>query len=161
MKWLPFMSNFVLERMCMLIKSGVQTGKGFKEVHLTAVAKALLEHYSADVSSTQVYNHLRKWGLKWLTVPRLRDLRGAQWCENSKCILLKAEHYHGHVAVRTLSTSLTSIIPYLQNKHTFFESYDHPIDAEFLNSPIMNYNEMQTIFLFSLPWAQVRPLARL
>ena len=41
MKWLPFMSSFVLEKMWSLIKTGVRTDKGFKEVHLTVVAKAL------------------------------------------------------------------------------------------------------------------------
>ncbi|KAK1664555.1 hypothetical protein QYE76_052714 [Lolium multiflorum] len=60
-KWPPFMSSFVLEKMCALIKTGVRTDKGFKEVHLTAVVKALFEQCGVDVSSTQVYNHLRKW----------------------------------------------------------------------------------------------------
>jgi hypothetical protein len=41
MKWLPFMSSFVLEKMCGLIQSGVRTDKGFKEVHLNSVAKGL------------------------------------------------------------------------------------------------------------------------
>jgi site-specific recombinase XerD len=41
------------------------------------MAKALLEHCGADVSSTQVYNHLRKWRLRWLTMSRLRDVSGA------------------------------------------------------------------------------------
>jgi hypothetical protein len=62
MKWLPFMSSVVwLQKMCALIKSGVRTGKGFKEVHLTSVAKALFENCGVDVSSTQMYNHPRKW----------------------------------------------------------------------------------------------------
>jgi hypothetical protein len=73
MKWLPFMSTFILERMCTLIKSGIRTDKGFKEVHLTVVAKALMEHCGADVSSTQVNNHLRKWRLRWLTVKAPRS----------------------------------------------------------------------------------------
>ena len=93
------MSSFVLEKMCALIKSGVRTDKGFKEVHLIAVAKALMEHCGADVTSTQVYNHLRKWRIRWLTISRLRDLSGAQWCEDTKCILLESEHYHRHVEV--------------------------------------------------------------
>src|SRR4051794_25631305 len=37
MKWLPFMSSFVLEKMLSLIKIGVRTDKGLKEVHLTTV----------------------------------------------------------------------------------------------------------------------------
>ena len=52
MKWLPFMSSFVLEKMWSLIKTGVRIDKGFKEVHLTDVAKALYERCGVDVSST-------------------------------------------------------------------------------------------------------------
>ncbi|KAK1645962.1 hypothetical protein QYE76_063767 [Lolium multiflorum] len=92
MKWLPFMSIFVLEKMCSLIQSGVRTHKGFKEVHLNTVAKGLDDHCGVTVCSTQVYNHLRKWRERWLTISRLRDLSGAQWCEDTKCIVLEGEH---------------------------------------------------------------------
>jgi hypothetical protein len=57
------MSIFVLAKMCTLIKSSVKP-KGFKEVHLTAVAKALMEHCGVGVRSTQVYNQLRKWRVR-------------------------------------------------------------------------------------------------
>ncbi|KAK1609820.1 hypothetical protein QYE76_033493 [Lolium multiflorum] len=80
MKWLPFMSSFVLEKMCGLIQSGVRIDKGFKEVHMNSVAKGLAEHCGVSVCSTQ----------------------------------------------------------------------DHPKDAEFLNVPIANYDEMHTIFYFGL-----------
>ena len=39
MKWQPFLSMFVLNRLCGIIASGVRTDKGFKEVHLNTVAK--------------------------------------------------------------------------------------------------------------------------
>lgn len=39
MKWQPFMSMFVLNKMCELISSGIRTDKGFKEVHLNTVTK--------------------------------------------------------------------------------------------------------------------------
>jgi hypothetical protein len=58
------MSSFVLENMCEFIKSGVQTDKGFKEFHLTIMSKALLDHCGAEVSSTHVYYHLRKWRVR-------------------------------------------------------------------------------------------------
>jgi hypothetical protein len=35
------MSGFVLRHMCQLISTGVRTDKGFKEVHLNQVARAL------------------------------------------------------------------------------------------------------------------------
>jgi hypothetical protein len=60
MKWLPFQSTFILQKMCELIKTGIRTDKGFKEVHLVSVSKVLFEHCGAEVTSTQVYNHLRK-----------------------------------------------------------------------------------------------------
>ena len=95
MKWLPFMSSFVLKKMCDLIQSGMRTDKGFKEVHLNTVAKGLADHCGVTVCSTQVYNHLRKWRHRWLTISRLRDLSGAQWCEDTKCIILEGVHYCG------------------------------------------------------------------
>ncbi|KAK1687158.1 hypothetical protein QYE76_048006 [Lolium multiflorum] len=56
----------------------------------------------------------------------LRHLvNSAQWCEDTKCIVLEGEHYCGHVT-------------------------DHPKDAEFLNMPIANYDEMHNIFSIGL-----------
>ncbi|KAJ1271071.1 hypothetical protein BS78_06G100800 [Paspalum vaginatum] len=94
--------------MCQLISTGVRTDKGFKEVHLNQVAKA-------------VYNHLRKWRLKWIKVTKLRELSGALWDEENSMITLEEEHYNGHVQA-------------------------HPKDAEFLNKPITYYQQMMIIF---------------
>ena len=52
MKWEPFLSTFVLNKMCEIIKSGVRTEKGFKEVHLNNVAKKVFELCGIEVSST-------------------------------------------------------------------------------------------------------------
>jgi hypothetical protein len=67
MKWLRLMSGCILEEMCDLIKMSVRTNKGFKEVHLSVVVKALLEHCGTNVRSTQVYNHQRKWRVRCIT----------------------------------------------------------------------------------------------
>jgi hypothetical protein len=66
MKWLPFQSTFILQKMCELIKTDVCTNMGFKEVHLVSVSKVLFEHCGAKVTSTQVYNYLRKWRTRWI-----------------------------------------------------------------------------------------------
>jgi hypothetical protein len=79
--------------MCELIKTDIHTDKGFKEVHLVAVSKALFEHCEAVVSSTQVYNHMRKWRKRWIHISKLRDPSDAQWDEDSYTIVLKADHY--------------------------------------------------------------------
>jgi hypothetical protein len=44
MKLPGFMSSFLLEKMCALIKIDVRADNGFKNVLLTAVAKALHDH---------------------------------------------------------------------------------------------------------------------
>ncbi|CAM0902333.1 unnamed protein product [Alopecurus aequalis] len=49
MKWLSHMSTFVLKHMASLIRIGVRTDKGFKEVHLHACAKALFKHRGAEM----------------------------------------------------------------------------------------------------------------
>jgi hypothetical protein len=64
MNCLPFMLSFVLEEMCGLVKSDIRTDKGCKEIHLNVVAKVLFVHYGANISSIQVYNHLKKWRVK-------------------------------------------------------------------------------------------------
>ncbi|XP_073357761.1 uncharacterized protein [Aegilops tauschii subsp. strangulata] len=121
----PFLSTFVLNKMCEIIASGVRTNKGFKEVHLNLVAKQVFDFCGQEVTLTQVYNHLRKWRARWIQVSKLRDLSDASWDEDIFSILLEAEHYQGHVAA-------------------------HPKDAEFLNTPIQNYHKMQQIFSFGL-----------
>jgi hypothetical protein len=93
MKWLPFQLTFILRKMCDLIKTGVRTDKGFKEVHLVSVSKALFKHCGAEVTSTQVYNHLRKWRTRWIQINKLRDMSGAQWDEETCTIVLETDHY--------------------------------------------------------------------
>jgi hypothetical protein len=68
MRWVPLISTFMLDKMCELIKGGARTNKGFKEVHLIAMVKALFEHCGVEVRSTQLYNHLGKWRILWLQV---------------------------------------------------------------------------------------------
>ncbi|KAK3127416.1 hypothetical protein QOZ80_7AG0572990 [Eleusine coracana subsp. coracana] len=121
MRWTTAMSSFVLSRMCQLISTGVRTDKGFKEVHLNQVAKALQEFSGIEVTCTQVYNHLRKWRQRWMKVSKLRELSGANWDEDVCLISVEDDHYKGHIKA-------------------------HPKDAEYLNRPIENYKEMMTIF---------------
>jgi hypothetical protein len=93
------MSSFVLKHMCQLISTRVGNDKGFKEVHLNQVAKALQKFYGNDVTGTQVYNHLRKWRQRWMRMSKLRELSGALWDEDNCMITLEDEHYNGHIKV--------------------------------------------------------------
>ncbi|KAJ1274811.1 hypothetical protein BS78_05G089100 [Paspalum vaginatum] len=121
MRWTSAMSYFMLRRMCRLISTGVRTDKGFKEVHLNQVAKAVQKFSGTEVSANQVYNHLRKWRLRWIRVSKLRELSGALWDDENSMITLDDDHYKGHIQA-------------------------HPKDAEYLNKPIANYQQMMIIF---------------
>ena len=99
MCWTPVMSGFILRKFADLVGQGVKTDKGFKEVHVNFVAKALTEFSGQEVTGTQVYNHLRKWRQKWIRVCRLKDLSGAHWDENTFTIILDDKHLLGHTKV--------------------------------------------------------------
>ena len=108
MKWSLFLSTFMLNKMCELIASGVRTDKGFKEVHLNTVAKLVFYFCGHEVTSTQIYNHLRKWrsrcqssrtrvvhiGMRILTTSswRLSTSEATFWladclmCQNTNCL---------------------------------------------------------------------------
>jgi hypothetical protein len=99
MRWTSVMSGFILRRMCQLISSGVGTNKGFKEVHLNQVVKALSEFTSNEVTGTQVYNDLSKWRQRWVKVSKLKELSAANWDDDVYMISLEEELYMGHIQV--------------------------------------------------------------
>ncbi|KAK3130153.1 hypothetical protein QOZ80_6BG0489680 [Eleusine coracana subsp. coracana] len=92
MRRTPIMSGLILRWLVDLVGQGVKTDKGFKEVHVNNVARALTDFSGQEVFGTQVYNHLRKWRQRWVKVCRLKDLSGANWDENTYSILLDDEH---------------------------------------------------------------------
>ena len=40
-----------------------------------------------EVTSTQVYNHPRKWRARWISVSKLKDLSGPSWDQNTLIVL--------------------------------------------------------------------------
>jgi hypothetical protein len=99
MRWTNNTSGFVLRRMAALVSDGSRPDKVFKEKDVNAVAKAVKEYCGETVTSTQVYNHLRKWRQKWSRVSKLKDLSGALWDDDTHAIMLEHEHYLGHCKV--------------------------------------------------------------
>jgi hypothetical protein len=89
----------MLENMCELIKTGIRSDKGLKHVHLPDVSKALFEHFGSKVMSTQVYNHMRKWRLRWIHISNLRDLSGSPWDEDISNIMLEVDYYQGYITI--------------------------------------------------------------
>ncbi|XP_062208724.1 uncharacterized protein LOC133910230 [Phragmites australis] len=121
LKWTSHMSNIMLRRLVDLIESGLRTEKGFKEVHVNTVARQVTKETGVEVSGNQVYNHLRKWRARWVKICKMRELSGALWDDTTNSIVLENEHYKGHIK-------------------------DHPTDAEYLNKPLENYDQMAAIF---------------
>jgi len=112
MHWTPVQSGFMLRRFHDLVGQGVKTEKGFKEVHVRQVALMVSEFAGVNVTTQQIYNHLRKWRQRWVKVVRLKDLSGALWDEDHHMIVLDDEHLLGHTKVRNCLDN-TSAIPSL------------------------------------------------
>ncbi|KAM0867283.1 hypothetical protein ACQ4PT_042056 [Festuca glaucescens] len=107
------------------VPKGVKTDKGFKEIHIGQAAKALTQLVGYDVTTIQVTNHLRKWKIRYQRIEKLRLLSGALWDDDQKMIVLEDQHYLGH-------------------------TQDTPKDAEFLNTPLVNYEYMEACFVNKL-----------
>jgi hypothetical protein len=60
MRWSNTSSGFVLRRMAQLLSDGSRLDKVFKDKDVNMVARHLKEFTGEIVSSTRVYNHLRK-----------------------------------------------------------------------------------------------------
>lgn len=121
MNWNPPMSACMLRGLVAIARKGVKTDKGFKEIHITKVAKELTQLVGYEVTNTQVTNHLRKWKVRYQKIEKLRMLSGALWDDDQKMIVLEEQHYLGH-------------------------TQDTPKDAEFLNTPLVNFEYMETCF---------------
>ncbi|CAN6338077.1 unnamed protein product [Urochloa humidicola] len=121
LKWTPHMSNIMLRHLVEVIETGVRAEKGFKEVYLNSAAKQVTEATGVVVSGTQVYNHLLKWHVRWVKIGKMKDLSAALFDETTNTISLDDDHYKGHIK-------------------------DHPADAEYLNVPLENYDQMAAIF---------------
>jgi methionine salvage enolase-phosphatase E1 len=109
MHWTPVLSSFMLRRFHDLVGQGVKIDKGFKEVHVRQVSQLLSEFAGVNVSTQQIYNHLRKWRQRWVKIVRLKDLSGALWNEEHHMIVLDDENINVHTKVRYLLV-VTSIL---------------------------------------------------
>ena len=91
---------------------GVKTDKGFKEVRVRQVELMVSEFARVNVSTQQIYNHLRKWRQRWVKIVKLKHLSGAMWDKDHHMIVLDDEHLLGHTKVRNYLDN-TSAIPFL------------------------------------------------
>jgi hypothetical protein len=76
MMWGASLSEFILNRVCELVKRGVKLTRGFKEHHLQSVCNDVLDFTGVEVTPTRVYNHMRKWKQRWAMVCKVKNVRG-------------------------------------------------------------------------------------
>jgi hypothetical protein len=60
MVWNASLSEFVLNRICELVDRGLNLSCGFKECYLKSVCNNVEDFTGVTVTSSQVYNHMRK-----------------------------------------------------------------------------------------------------
>ncbi|KAK1617997.1 hypothetical protein QYE76_023514 [Lolium multiflorum] len=79
MVWKPELSEFVLNRLVQLVRSGVCFNMGFKEQQMKKVAADVLAFAGVHVTTLQLYNHIRNWRTKWSVIMKMKSDRILDW----------------------------------------------------------------------------------
>ncbi|KAK1680198.1 hypothetical protein QYE76_041046 [Lolium multiflorum] len=85
MVWKPELSEFVLNRLVQLVRSGVCFNMGFKEQQMKKVAADVLAFAGIHVTTLQLYNHIRNWRTKWSVIMKMKSDRILDWSEDGCC----------------------------------------------------------------------------
>ncbi|KAK1631161.1 hypothetical protein QYE76_005476 [Lolium multiflorum] len=85
MVWKPELSEFVLNRLVHLVRSGVCFNMGFKDEHMKKVAADVLAFAGVHVTTLQLYNHIRNWRTKWSVITKMKSNRILDWSEAGCC----------------------------------------------------------------------------
>ncbi|KAK1600879.1 hypothetical protein QYE76_018071 [Lolium multiflorum] len=75
MVWKPELSEFVLNQLVQLIRSGVCFNMGFKEQQMKKVAADVLAFAGVHVTTLQLYNHIRNRMTKWSIIMKMKSDR--------------------------------------------------------------------------------------
>nr|TKV95009.1 hypothetical protein SEVIR_9G334000v2 [Setaria viridis] len=81
------------------------------------------EKFTTLLTSEQMKNHLKTWQRKWSKITKLKSLSASRFDKDNYIVTLDDEYYNNH---------------------------DHKADPEYLNKPLENYDEMETIFRNSM-----------
>ena len=85
MVWKPELSEFVLNRLVQLVRSGVCFNMEFKEQQMKKVAADVLAFAGVHVTTLQLYNHIRNWRTKWSVIMKMKSDRILDWSEDGCC----------------------------------------------------------------------------
>jgi hypothetical protein len=113
MVWNPSLSEFVLSRICELVDRRLNLSRGFKECYLKSVCNDVKDFTHITVTPCQVYNHMRKWKAKWMTVCKLKKLLGVTFDSTSCAIMVDKEEFKQLIMVSLHITSLINMFKLL------------------------------------------------
>ncbi|KAH7665753.1 Myb/SANT-like domain-containing protein [Dioscorea alata] len=114
------MTSFMLTSLTEQANLGLKSDKGFKNVALNAVARAVSARFNLAVSDTHVNNRLRHVRKIWLIIKKIKSLSGVSWDDVEKKIVMGEEEYQIYIQA-------------------------HPGEEIYINKPIQDYDEMAIV----------------
>ena len=101
MVWDPSLSELVLNRVVELVLNGMACHNGFRETQMQKVVNDVLDFTGVKVTTLQLYNHLRKWRMKWNNICTLREHNFITWSSVGSFFMIEDdEQLRQHLAVR-------------------------------------------------------------
>ena len=91
MVWDASLSEFVLNSMVQLINTGVEGNNGFRECHMQKICEDVFDFTGTRVTTMQMYNHMRKWRIKWNMILKIKTKKFVRWMPNSSSFLVDDE----------------------------------------------------------------------
>jgi protein associated with RNAse G/E len=61
------------------------------------VANVVHDFTGLSVSTQHMYNHVRKWRVKWNVISMLKNEGKLKWCDVGTCFVLKDDNLHEHL----------------------------------------------------------------
>jgi hypothetical protein len=95
MVWNARLSEFVLNMLCKLVDKGLNLRRGFKESYLKSVCNDVQDFTGIIVTPSQMYNQMRKWKAKWITVWKLKFFPGVTF-DSARCVILMDKEVFKH-----------------------------------------------------------------
>jgi hypothetical protein len=91
MVWDASLSEFVRNRMVQLINTGVDCNNGLGESHMQKICEDVFDFTGTRVTTMQLYNHMRKWRIKWNMILKIKAKKFVKWMPDSSFFLVDDE----------------------------------------------------------------------
>jgi hypothetical protein len=83
---------------CELVDRGLNLSHGFKECYLKSVCNDVQDFIGVTFTPSHVYNHIRKWKAKWITLCKLKNLLGVTF-DSASCAIVMDKEFKHHLMV--------------------------------------------------------------